>query len=639
MNLTYGGVIYPFVSNYLGGTGNDLVLQWANTRLLAWGANASGQLGNGSLTSSSLPVTVDRSGVLAGRTITALSAGGTRVLALCADGALVAWGSGNSVPYLMSLPGGLAGKTITAIAVGGSHSLALYADGTVAAWGANDYGQLGINNQTSTSGVVEVDRTGVLQGKKVVAISAGGSHSLALCSDGTLVAWGQNSDGQLGIGTTSVSTVPLRVDTTGVLAGKRVVAIAGGTYLSMVLCADGSLAAWGTNYYGQLGINSSVSSSVPVLVDRSGALAGKSVVGAPELSNHCLVLCADGDVAAWGYDNYGQLGTSSSTTLLPALVNRTGVMAGKSFAGIASGNYHSLGLCSDGSVVTWGYNASGQLGNATTTASWAPVLVNMSAQPAGERVIAGFAGGDCSFALVASPPPPLATTLAASAVIDAGATLNGSATANGSNTGVTFEYGLTKSYGSMVAAAPANLTGTTQTPVIATIGGLAFGTTYHYRIVATSAYGIVKGEDMSFTTTTEAALAGLTLSSGTLAPAFTTLTLGYDATVPHATTNITVTPVLTSATAMVTVNGSPVVSGTASGPLALAVGNNRITLVVTAAGGAGTQTYNVTVTRLPDVFTFNSTADVALADNGFSLAGCTANFALNYDPAAFTKPY
>ena len=93
VSLTYGGISYPFVANYYGGTGNDLVLQWANRRLLAWGANTSGQLGNNTLTNSSVPVAVDMSGVLAGKALMNVAAGGLHCLALCADGTVVAWGA------------------------------------------------------------------------------------------------------------------------------------------------------------------------------------------------------------------------------------------------------------------------------------------------------------------------------------------------------------------------------------------------------------------------------------------------------------------------------------------------------------------------------------------------------------------
>src|SRR5205085_491230 len=104
----------------------------------------------------------------------------------------------------------------------------------------------------------------------------------ALCSDGTVVAWGENHDGQLGNGSSDSSLVPVKVNTSGVLSGKTVVAIAAGLSHSLALCSDGTVAAWGLNIYGQLGDGTESLpdhvSAVPVQVGTSGVLAGKIVI-------------------------------------------------------------------------------------------------------------------------------------------------------------------------------------------------------------------------------------------------------------------------------------------------------------------------------------------------------------------------
>ncbi|MEI6675233.1 MAG: cadherin-like beta sandwich domain-containing protein, partial [Verrucomicrobiota bacterium] len=229
VNLTYGGVTYKFVANYYGGTGNDLVLHWAYQDLVTWGYNSNGQLGNNSTTSSSVPVLVTQSGVLAG-------------------------------------------KTVVSVAASGSHSLALCSDGTVTAWGSNAYGELGNNSTTDSSVPVAVILGGVLAGKTVVSVAVGASHSIALCSDGTVAAWGSNSNGQLGNNSTTSSSVPVLVTQSGVLAGKSVVSVTAGWLHSLALCSDGSVAAWGYNLNGQLGNNSTTQSNVPVMVTQSGVL-------------------------------------------------------------------------------------------------------------------------------------------------------------------------------------------------------------------------------------------------------------------------------------------------------------------------------------------------------------------------------
>jgi alpha-tubulin suppressor-like RCC1 family protein/phosphodiesterase/alkaline phosphatase D-like protein len=650
VTMAYGGITYAFVANYFGGTGNDLVLQWANTRMLGWGSGASGVLGNNDGSNSLLPTAVDMTGVLAGKTIMTTATGSSHVLALCADGTLAAWGENgygqlgdNSttdclVPVLVSQPGPLSHRRIVAIAAGGDHSLALYSDGTLAAWGYNNYGQLGNNSTTQTTAPVLVNKTGVLSDKTIIAIAAAGSHSLALCSDGTIAGWGYNNYGQLGNNSTTNSSVPVAVDRTGVLLGKTVTALAGGNSHSLALCSDGTIATWGYNAYGQLGNKSSTNSSVPVLVDRTGALSGKAIAAIASGASHNMGLCTDGTLVSWGYNIYGQLGNNVLTSSnVPVAINSMGVLSGKTVVAVACGSSHSLALCSDGNTATWGYNNNGQLGNSSTTNSSVPVWVNTSRLRPGERFAALKGGLAHSLALVASPPAAMATTLAATGIRDTGATLNGSVNAQALSTAVSFEYGLTTKYGTTIPATPASVTGTSNTAASATLAALPSGTTYHYRVIATSAGGTVKGEDMTFTTTNFTSLLGMSLSSGTLAPAFSNNTTNYIATVPYAVDNITVTPVVELATSTVKVNGVSVASGMPSTPLNLAVGNNVINTVVAAADGINTKTYAVTVTRLPQTFTFNSATNVPVTVNDFLATGNTATFSLNYVPTPGTN--
>ncbi|MCX6865189.1 MAG: cadherin-like beta sandwich domain-containing protein, partial [Verrucomicrobia bacterium] len=647
VNLTYGGVTYSFVANYFGGTGNDLVLHWANSRLLAWGSNATGELGDASKTPNSLPVAVTSTGVLAGKLVVATAAGYGHSLALCADGTVAAWGynsfgelgngsnTDSSVPVPVNMGGALAGKTVISVAAGYGHSLALCADGTIATWGYNYYGLLGNGTNTDSNVPVLVNREGVLAGKTVIAVAAGTFHNLALCADGTVAAWGYNSSGQLGNGTTTSSSTPVVVRTTGVLSGKTVRAIAGGNSFSLALCTDGTAAAWGYNSAGQLGNNSSTSSNVPVAVDTTGVLAGKTIIGLAAGASHSLALCADGTVTAWGSNYYGQLGNKSTTNRsVPVLVDRTGVLGNKLVTAIAAGDQYSHAVCADGSMASWGYNNNGQLGNGTTTDATAPVSVSTSTLRSGERIVAGRAGSAAwhTLAVVAAVPPPMATTLAATGVLDTAVTLNGSVNAQAASTTVSFEYGLTTSYGASVSATPALATGVTTAAASAVVGGLLAGSTYHYRIVATSGGGTVTGGDLTFTTTTFASLTSLSLSSGTLLPSFTSINSSYVASVPYGTSSIRITPVCLNPSSSVSVNGIAVASGSESNALNLAVGNNLITTMVTAADGSNTQTYTVSVTRLPQTFTFNSATDVPVTVSDFLATGKPASFALNYPP-------
>ena len=356
--LTYGGLTYNFVANYYGGSGNDLVLQWANTRVLGWGINAQGQLGNNGTASSLVPVAVNATGALSGKTVLGIS----------------------ESPY---------------------HSLALRSDGTVVAWGYGGQGQLG-NGGTAQSNVpVTVNTTAgvsALAGKTVIAVSAGSYHSLALCSDGTVAAWGYNASGRLGNNSTTASNVPVAVNTTAgvsALAGKTVVAISAGGDFSLALCSDGSVVAWGYNGQGALGNNTITDSPVPVAVETSGALSGKTLSAIATGGSHNLALCSDGTMVAWGYNGDGELGNNTTTqSNVPVPVVTSGVLFGKTVVSIAAGGNQNLALCSEGTLVSWGSNSQGLLGNNSSLNSSVPVLVNMATALSGKTVVAISGGLD-----------------------------------------------------------------------------------------------------------------------------------------------------------------------------------------------------------------------------------------------------
>jgi alpha-tubulin suppressor-like RCC1 family protein len=299
-------------------------------------------------------------------------------------------GTNRLQPVPVTATGVLAGKTVVALAAGYYHSLALCSDGTLAAWGRNDSGQLGDNTTTERHVPVPVNLNAgsALYGKRVVAIAAGLYHSLALCSDGSVAAWGRNSDGQLGDNTAMGRLLPVAVNTgSGVSAiyGKAVAAIAAGSSHSVALCSDGTVAAWGRNNYGQLGNRSTTGSYVPVAVNSSSevsALYGKMVTSIAAGGVHSVALCWDGMVAAWGRNNYGQLGDNTGRdTNAPVAVNTgLGISAlhSRTVVSIAAGMEHTLALCSDGTVAAWGRNFEGQLGDdmASGAASLKPVVVN-----------------------------------------------------------------------------------------------------------------------------------------------------------------------------------------------------------------------------------------------------------------------
>ncbi|MCN9243592.1 Ig-like domain repeat protein [Streptomyces sp. RY43-2] len=371
---------------------------------LAWGNNDFGQLGDGTTTSSSMPINVH---LPSGVQLTAIAAGSFHSLALTTDGHVLAWGNNGygqlgdgattnrSTPVEVLLP---AGVQVTAISGGQYHSLALTSDGRVFAWGYNAYGQLGDGTTTNRSTPVEVH---LPAGVQATAISGGGYHSLALTSDGRVLAWGNNSAGQLGDGTTTQRTTPVEVH---LPAGTQATAIGAGAYHSLALTSDGRVLAWGNNFYGQLGDGTTTNRSTPVEVLLP---AGVQVTAIASAWYYNLALTSDGRVLAWGENNFGQLGDGTTTDrLTPVAVH---LPVGVQVTAISANAYHSLALTSDGRILAWGYNVSGQLGDGTTTDSSTPVQVHL---PPFTRATAIAAGAYHSLALAVREAS--STTLTAS---------------------------------------------------------------------------------------------------------------------------------------------------------------------------------------------------------------------------------
>lgn len=391
--------------------------------VIAWGDNHEGELGDGSAAGySAVPVAV-----LGMRDAVAVSTGSYHSLALNSSGQVYAWGKNDSgqlgngtvtdsnLPVAVSTVGALSGKTVIAIAAGEWHSLALTSDGRVFSWGKNHAGQLGEGSTVGSVVPVPVTMSGALASKKVIAISAGGAFSLALASDGGVYGWGYNGGGQLGDGTTTNRSVPVATSTSGALTGKTVVSISTGSIHSVVLTCDGGVYTWGANYYDQLGVGQGLyvgdHSSVPVPVKMSGQLSGKRVVEIAAGGFHNFVLTSDGRLYGWGDNAFGQLGDSSLNNRdEPVPVGMNGALLGESVATMAAGFYTSQALTSDGSAHGWGYNSVGVIGDGTLTDREAPVDVDMRASSgsalAGRTVYQlGMHGGFHAVAL-ASPFAP-----------------------------------------------------------------------------------------------------------------------------------------------------------------------------------------------------------------------------------------
>jgi hypothetical protein len=312
-------VTYSSVS--IGGAHTVALDTDAGGTVSAWGHNSSGQLGVGTLVTKTLPTQVVTS--LEGPPLTgvkAIAAGGKHTLAIASDDTVLAWGSNltgqlgdgtlvsKSVPVKVSLD---VGVTITAVAAGGDFSLALKSDGTVLAWGNNSKGQLGDKTFVARSSPVTVAG---LSG--ITAIAAGGSHALALKDNGIIYAWGYNEFGQLGDGTITSSNEAVMVVKPEALLLLLPTAISAGLDHSVAIIG-GKVYAWGYNYYGQLGNGAALKSYSPVkmLEKQVLKLNGADLTDIVEIiatGHHCIARDISGNVWTWGRNTHGQLGDGSS---------------------------------------------------------------------------------------------------------------------------------------------------------------------------------------------------------------------------------------------------------------------------------------------------------------------------------------
>ncbi len=271
---------------------------------------------------------------------------------------------------------------VAAMAAGDTHSLALLEDGSVWAWGRNDHGQLG--DGTFVDRQVPV-RVGVFE-TTVVAVAAGGAHSLALLEDGSVWAWGDNRRGQANAGDgfdAGYEAYPLPVparDTSDV-AFTDAVAIAAGKHHSALLTNAGQVRVWGSNARGQLGDTNiseaarSATASLPVVTIQAIAAGAE----------HTLALATDNSAWGWGASDRGQLGSVVSEPDQRTPID-IGFVSG--VVGLGAGQDHTLLVLDDGNVGGLGANTFGQLGDGSLQTPIAqptrpPRLLNVRAADGG----------------------------------------------------------------------------------------------------------------------------------------------------------------------------------------------------------------------------------------------------------------
>jgi hypothetical protein len=361
-NFTQDGYTYSFDDVFVPA---DL---FRDGNLWTWGTNTNGQLGDGSGTNRSTPVTTTSGGI----TWKQVSAGTDHTAAIKTDGTLWTWGRNyggalgtnnttNRNTPVTTFAGGTDWKQVS---TGNQFTAAIKTDGTLWIWGYNNFGQLGTNALSNRSTPVTTFAGGT-NWQQVSASNA--SHTAAIKTDGTLWIWGNGGNGQLGTNALSNRSTP-------------VTTFAGGTNWQQVSCdgdatvnghtaaikTDGTLWTWGTGTSGQLGNNTASGSSTPITTFAGGTNWKQVSCG----GYHTAAIKTDGTLWTWGRNvnalsaANGQLGDNTS-------INRsipvTTFAGGNNWKQVDGGRYFTTAIKTDGTLWTWGLNSGGQLGDNTIT--------------------------------------------------------------------------------------------------------------------------------------------------------------------------------------------------------------------------------------------------------------------------------
>lgn len=371
--IKHDGSLWTWGGNYYGQLGNDATLPGAHSSvptrigsdtdwqslsatghhslalksdgtLWAWGYNQYGQLGDETKDSTSTPKKIG----LDGEWLSA-SAGDSHSIAIKANGTLWTWGSnrdgalGDGTTNDSSVPIQIGTETNWQNpGAGYAFSAAIKSDGTLWAWGNSDEGQIG----DGTVGQDEFKSTPTqVAGNDWARVSPGGLHTTASKADGSIWAWGRNSSGQLGDGTTINRPTPVMVS-----SNTNWYIIDAGRHDTAAINTQGELSTWGSNYYGKLGNGTNVESYGRVQAGEDTDWAGLASNG-----NHNIAIKTNDSLWIWGRD---EAGGDPGSTPIP-------LGSDSDWKQFSSGGYHTLAIKDDDTLWTWGDNFKGQLGNGT----------------------------------------------------------------------------------------------------------------------------------------------------------------------------------------------------------------------------------------------------------------------------------
>jgi alpha-tubulin suppressor-like RCC1 family protein len=316
-----------------------------------------------------------------------------RPVASAAQGPLLAWGEdsdgqlgdGSTMieygPVAVNAPFGLRANQARA----GSFAIAVNSSGQVYAWGRGNQGELGNGSFTSRSRPVRVH---LPKGVRVTSARAGFEFAIALTSTGKVLTWGAGGTGDLGNGRRANHDLPVSVR---LPRGVRITAVTAGADFAAALTSTGRVLTWGDNFVGELGNGKKASSASPVYASLPRGTKIRAIAAG---TDRVFAVTSAGALLAWGANNFGDLGVGASG--LHRTPVRVHLPRGVKVTSASAGLQHSLALTTTGRVLAWGSNQGGQLGDGTLTGRNTPVFVHL---PRAAHIVAIAAGRYHSLAL------------------------------------------------------------------------------------------------------------------------------------------------------------------------------------------------------------------------------------------------
>lgn len=323
-------------------------------KLWCWGYGSYGQLGNGTSGYSTSPQQV----TVLGANVAQLSAGHYHTCARESDNTLWCWGDnragelgiGNAPNQLNPIQVSALGATVAEVSAGNGYTCAHKTDGTLWCSGSNGSGQLGDGTTTDRSTPVKVAALTAA----IAEVSVGYEYSCARKTDGTIWCWGDNSAGQLGDGTTLHHATPVKVQAPGVIFAE----VAAHSHHTCARTMDGRLFCWGDNSLDQLGIGNATPQLTPVQVSALGNSVAAVAVG----EESTCASKGDGTLWCWGANEFGQLGLGSWGGLLPNPTQVKGLNPYLAILDVSIGLGTTCAVEGDGTLWCWGLDDFGQIG-------------------------------------------------------------------------------------------------------------------------------------------------------------------------------------------------------------------------------------------------------------------------------------